>query len=312
MPPDAAISLDKVTKDFGTVRALEEINLVVEPNQVFGFIGPDGAGKTTAMRILSTVMRPTSGAASVFGYDVVNNPWPIKHRIGYMPQTFSLYRDLSVAENIAFYAGIYRVSKHLMSERIKWLLDFTGLGPFTDRVAMNLSGGMKQKLALACALIHEPDLLLLDEPTTGVDPLSRREFWRNIEGLVARGKTVFVSTPYMDEAERCHRISFINEGRIVREGSVEEIKRTVSWKQFGVRGAGLRDLLRILRERAGIIGVQLVGTVLRIQGDIELTKEKIIGMLPTTGKYEVEELHPSLEDVFAQILGSTKSGDRAV
>jgi len=311
MPPEYAIVLDKVIKEFGPVRALEGIDLAVEPNQVFGFIGPDGAGKTTAMRILATVMRPTSGTASVFGYNVSENPWPIKHRIGYMPQNFSLYRDLSVAENIAFYAGIYRVSGHLMAERIKWLLDFTGLEPFTDRVAMNLSGGMKQKLALACALIHEPDLLLLDEPTTGVDPLSRREFWKNIEGLVARGKTVFVSTPYMDEAERCHHISFINEGRIVREGSVAEIKQTVPWKQFGVRGPGLRGLLRLLRERPGIIGVQLVGTVLRIQGEIELTSEKILQMLPQTGKFEIEEIHPSLEDVFAQILGSAKSEDHA-
>lgn len=302
----AAIEIKNISKNFAGVRALSDLDLDVQYHQVFGLIGPDGAGKTTLMRILATVLKPNAGSARVFGYDLTSDSWSIKHRIGYMPQNFSLYRDLSVSENIAFYAGIYRVPKKKMAERLKWLLDFTGLGPFTGRTADALSGGMKQKLALACALIHEPDLLLLDEPTTGVDPVARREFWQNIEGLSTRGMTVFVSTPYMDEAERCHRIAFIDSGRIVREGSVDELKRNTPWKQFAVRGPELRALIRKIRAAPGVLGAQLVGAVIRIQGKLDLTAAEIRRALDDSEKYEIEEDRPGLEDIFAHLLDAAK------
>ena len=304
MTSEVAISVENLTKDFQNVRALDSINLEVNAHQVFGLIGPDGAGKTTLMRTLATLHEPTEGKTSVFGHNVVGDPWSIKSRIGYMPQSFSLYRDLSVAENIAFYAGIYHVPKKRMGERSAWLLDFTGLASFTERIADALSGGMKQKLALACALIHEPELLLLDEPTTGVDPISRRDFWRNIETLSSRGMTVFVSTPYMDEAERCHRIAFIDRGKIVREGDVEGIKSSVDWKQFAVRGPALRELNRRIKEMPGVSGAQLVGTVVRVQGVADMTSDRLRAMLPEPGSYTVEEVPTTLEDVFAGMLGS--------
>ncbi len=307
MTDESAITFDGVTRTFGDLKALDGMSLTVEPGRIYGLIGPDGAGKTTAMRILATVLKPTSGWASVFGHDVVRDPWPIKHRIGYMPQNFSLYLDLSVSENISFYAGIYRAPASEMSERVKWLLDFTGLEPFTGRLAEALSGGMKQKLALACALIHRPELLLLDEPTTGVDPVARREFWKNIENLSAQGLTVFVSTPYMDEADRCRRISFIDGGRIVREGEVDQLKKSAEWRQFIVRGPDLRKAQKAIKGGPGILGAQLVGTMLRVQAEPDMEPERLRKLLPGEG-HTVEESRPTLEDVFAYILGKTRSG----
>lgn len=306
MPDDLAIKFSGVVKKFKDVRALDGVGLNVAQNQIYGLIGPDGAGKTTAIRIMATLMYPTEGKATVLGNDVVMEPLPIKRRIGYMPQSFSLYRDLTVLENVSFYAGIYRVPKSEMAERVKNLLDFTGLGPFTERVADALSGGMKQKLALACTLIHEPELVLLDEPTTGVDPIARRQFWQILDGLVARGMTVFVSTPYMDEAERCHRVAFLDSGRVVREGTVEELKAARGWKLFAVRGTELRKLIGPLRVSPGVFAVQLLGTNLRVQATPDMTIERIKQSLPAKGPYEVEEIRPTLEDVFAHILAGDK------
>jgi len=202
-----------LTKKFENFTAVSEVNLKVKKGEIFGLVGPDGAGKTTTMRLLSTAMEQTSGEAKVLGMDVRKEEEKIRKRIGYLPQRFSLYGDLSVEENLDFFADLYQVKKELKEKRKKELLEFTQLASFCDRRAQHLSGGMQKKLALACCLIHEPEVLFLDEPTTGVDPVSRKEFWKILLHLPQL--TIFIATPYMDEAERCHRLAFIREGRIL-------------------------------------------------------------------------------------------------
>lgn len=303
---EQAISFESVSKSFNGVRALDGVSLTVPKGQVFGLIGPDGAGKTTAIRIMATLLMPDTGKASVLGFDVKMSAFEIKRRIGYMPQNFSLYRDLTVMENVEFYAGIYRVEKNLLKERVENLLDFTGLKPFTERVADALSGGMKQKLALACSLIHEPELVLLDEPTTGVDPVARRQFWKILDGLVARGMTVLVSTPYMDEAERCHRIAFMNKGKIVREGLVDELRTPRGWKLIVISGPHVRELTGNVKKAEGVLSAQPQGNSLRVQVREDVDLGAVKKYLPQNTAYIVEELKPSLEDVFANILSGSE------
>ena len=215
MMTEYAIETSGLTKAFGEVQAVDGLDLTVRSGEIYGLIGPDGAGKTTTMRMLAGVMAASGGEASVLGNDVVNNPESVKKDIAYMSQRFGLYEDLTVRENIDFYAELYLVNAEEKKERFERLMEFSRLSPFTGRLAGNLSGGMKQKLGLACALIHTPKLLLLDEPTNGVDPVSRREFWKILYELLREGVTIFVSTPYMDEADRCHRVGIMDAGRLL-------------------------------------------------------------------------------------------------
>jgi len=206
----------KLTKKFGTVDAVSALDLDIKEGEIFGLVGPDGAGKTTAMRLLTAILEPTSGDAWVCGSHIKEGPEEIKKNIAYMPQRFGLYGDLTVSENIDFYADIYSVPKDQRAERIEEFLAFSGLVPFRSRLARNLSGGMKQKLGLACALIHTPKVLFLDEPTNGVDPVSRREFWRILYRLLKDKVTIFLSTSYLDEAERCKRVGLMHKGKLLR------------------------------------------------------------------------------------------------
>lgn len=214
-PRPPAIALDHLTRAFGARLALRDISIAAEPASLTGIVGPDGAGKTTLMRILAGVLPPTSGDARLEGISVRSNPESVKRRIGYMSQRFGLYTDLTVAENIAFYADLYLVPRQERVRRLEQLYEFSGLAPFGDRLAGMLSGGMKQKLGLCCALIHEPSILLLDEPTFGVDPLSRHELWRFMHRMLAAGVTIFLSTSYLDEAERCDRVALLSEGHLL-------------------------------------------------------------------------------------------------
>jgi len=211
-----------LTKKFKEILAVSSLDLTVHKGEIFGLLGPDGAGKSTIMRMLSTVMMPTSGEASVLGMDVKKDEEKIRRRIGYMPQKFNLYGDLTVDENIEFFAQLYEVKKNDLEAVRKRTLDFTKLSPYRKRYARQLSGGMQKKLALATVLLHTPEILFLDEPTLGVDPLSRREFWRLLYGLP--DTTIFVTTPYMDEAERCSRIGLIREGKLLITDTPEQIK----------------------------------------------------------------------------------------
>ena len=217
-----AIEATGLTKLFKELAAVSKLDLSIRPQEIFGLLGPDGAGKTTTIRMLSTAMEQTEGEAKVLGMDVKHDEEKIRRKIGYMPQRFSLYRDLSVDENLEFFAEIFQVEQRVWQQKKGKLLDFTQLSPFKKRRAQNLSGGMQKKLALACSLIHTPEILFLDEPTTGVDPISRREFWRILHNLP--DMTIMLATPYMDEAERCHRVGLMREGKLLMVDTPNNIK----------------------------------------------------------------------------------------
>lgn len=259
-----ALDARGLCRDFGRVRAVDGVSLCVERGAVFGLLGPDGAGKSTLIRMLATVLSPDSGDALVFGESVVSAHRLVTPRIGYMSQRFSMYPDLSVAENLEFFARIRGVPAELRRTRAASLLESMGLSQFARRQAQHLSGGMKQKLMLASTLMHEPDLLLLDEPTTGVDPLSRREFWRIIADLQAAEKTVLVATPYMDEAERCTHIAFMDEGRLLHTGTPAEVKALVPGTLFEAAAPDPRAALAALCGTPGVTSAHLYGDVVRV------------------------------------------------
>jgi ABC-2 type transport system ATP-binding protein len=219
----AAVQVERVVKRFGAVTAVDDVSFAVPPGEIFGLIGPDGGGKTTLFRILATLLIPDSGSARALGHDVVTGLWDIRPRLGYMPGRFSLYPDLTVEENVRFYASVFGTTIEREYERIEPI--YSQLEPFRDRRAGALSGGMKQKLALSCALVHRPELLLLDEPTTGVDAVSRREFWEMLGDLRQSGLTIVVSTPYMDEADRCDRVALMHHGKILVTDTPERIRQ---------------------------------------------------------------------------------------
>jgi ABC-2 type transport system ATP-binding protein len=265
--PENAIAARELVHIFGrrgdTVTAVDGVTLDVVRGEVFGLLGPDGAGKSTLIRMLATVLSPTSGDATVFGASVTRDASAVKPRIGYMSQNFSLYPDLTVAENLDFFAELRGVPRAEKAARAARLLAFAGLEEFTGRQARNLSGGMKQKLALAATLIHEPDLIFLDEPTTGVDPVSRREFWRIIADLHGRGVTVFVATPYMDEAERCSRVAFMRSGRLEVVDTPAAVKRRLPGTLYEITAEQQRAAMTVLRGVAGIRSVSIHGDSLR-------------------------------------------------
>jgi ABC-2 type transport system ATP-binding protein len=269
-PPDlgAAISARGLVRTFGrhgqSVTAVDGVSLDVGRGEIFGLLGPDGAGKSTFIRMLATVLSPTSGDALVFGASVTREAGAVKPRIGYMSQAFSLYPDLTVAENLDFFAELRGVPRAEKAARAKRLLEFAALSDFTTRQARNLSGGMKQKLALAATLIHEPDLIFLDEPTTGVDPVSRREFWRIIADLHRRGVTVFVATPYMDEAERCSRVAFMRGGRLEVVDTPAAVKRRLPGTLYELDTPRQREAMNLLRATAGVRSVSVNGDSLRV------------------------------------------------
>lgn len=221
---ELAVSCENLTKTFGSLTAVDDVSIRIPKGKIFGFLGPNGSGKSTTIRMLCGMITPTSGSGTVLGYDIVKDAESIKHHIGYMSQKFSLYEDLTVAENLRFYAGVYGLSGKQAGERIAEMVEMAGLTGREKQLAGSLSGGWKQRLALSCALLHRPEMLILDEPTAGVDPVSRRVFWDVIHGLANEGITVLVSTHYMDEAETCDLIGFIFFGRMLAMGTPHEIK----------------------------------------------------------------------------------------
>jgi ABC-2 type transport system ATP-binding protein len=221
------IAVKNITKRFGDITAVDDLSFEVRKGEIFGIVGPDGAGKSTLLRMMSGILLPESGFVEINGKNIQSNLYRIKENLAYMPQRFGLYEDLTVEENIFFFGRLFGVSKKEIKERIPALYDFSRLEPFKDRLAGKLSGGMKQKLGLACSLIHSPDLILLDEPTNGVDPVSRREFWKILYTLLGDGVTIIVSTAYLDEAERCNRVAMMDKGKFIRNGKPSDIKKTI-------------------------------------------------------------------------------------
>lgn len=247
--------------------AIDTIDLTVESGQLYGLVGPDGAGKTTILRILSTVIKPTSGSAHLAGFDVIKQSEDVRALLGYMPQAFSLYPDLTVKENLKFFADINGVPAREQKQRIDELLEFARLTEFSTRRSENLSGGMRKKLALACALIHEPKILLLDEPTTGVDPVSRRELWHLLAKVIQQGVTVLISTPYMDEAERCSTVSIINQGRMLITGAPIELENQMPFQVVEVKARPRHALRAVADQTEGVLSWRAVGDRLRLSVD---------------------------------------------
>jgi ABC-2 type transport system ATP-binding protein len=298
-----AIETSGLSKSFGAVRALDGVDLQVREGEIFGLVGPDGAGKTTLIRLLSGIMRPHAGSATVLGTDVVADPETVKGQLGYMSQRFSLYQDLSVEENILFFQDLYRVPRPDRAERMRRLLEFSRLGPFRDRPAGKLSGGMKQKLGLCCALIHTPKILFLDEPTTGVDPISRRELWSLLYDLWHTGLTIVVSTPYMDEAERCTRIGFMEKGRIIRTGAPAQIIAEFPSEMAELASAQARPLVERIAALPSVRAVHPYGDRLHIAvSSYEQAAPAIENVARASGAtFALRRIRPSLEDVFLQL-----------
>ncbi len=299
------IETHNLTKRFKHVTAVDGLNLSIRRGEIFGLLGPDGAGKTTTIRMLCAIMDPSEGSARVAGFDTVREPEEIKKRIGYMPQQFSLYGDLTVLENLTFFADVFQVERQEREERIARLLDFARLTEFQKRRAAHLSGGMQKKLALACTLIHRPEIIFLDEPTTGVDPVSRREFWDILTELHVQGVTLFVSTPYMDEAERCSRVALMFEGSVIVCDVPERIKGLVEGELLELRPERLREASRIIGELPGVLEVQTYGDLLHVFVDDAARRAPAIQEALAGAGIAVQGLRqtrPRMEDAFISLI----------
>ncbi len=261
------IETNRLTRDYKSVRAVDGLTLSIAPGELFGLVGPDGAGKTTTLRLLAGLLDVTEGEATILGYDLKTQAEAIKPHVGYMAQQFSLYGELSVLENLQFFAELFDVSKEEQRERTERLLEFAGLTQFTDRRAANLSGGMQKKLALACTLIHQPEILLLDEPTTGVDPVSRREFWNILTELHVQGTTILVSTPYMDEADRCSRVGLMYAGKLVECDTPQAIRDRLEGEVIEVQAGDWRAALETVAGLEGVREAQTYGESLHLLVD---------------------------------------------
>jgi ABC-2 type transport system ATP-binding protein len=304
----SAIELRSVSKSYGEHVAVDGISLSVEKGEMFALVGPDGAGKTTTIRMLCGIVTPTSGTLTVCGFDVQKQAPEVKKRIGYLSQKFSLYSDLTVDENIEFFAEIHNVRNY--DARRNELLEFTRLTPFRDRFAENLSGGMKQKLALACTLIHTPDVIFLDEPTAGVDPVSRRDFWKILSGLLKTGITIFMTTPYLDEAERCTRVAMMNEGRLLMVDTPDRLKGRMRGTIVEVVCTEIRKAYFLLKAFPDVREVQAFGDRLNIVvGEQEADMPKVTSYLKKNSIRVTEwrAVPPSLENVFISLLSQQPS-----
>ena len=297
-----AIYIDGLKKSYGDINAVKGISFAVNKGEMFGLVGPDGAGKTTSIRILCGLIEPDGGSVTLLGDNLKTNKRKVQKKIGYLSQKFSLYGDLTVDENIEFFADIHGV-KHFQPRRDE-LLEFTRLTPFRTRLVDNLSGGMKQKLALACSLIHKPEIIFLDEPTTGVDPVSRRDFWKILSSLIKEGITIFMSTPYLDEAERCHRVALMNKGEIMSIDEPRKIKASIHKEIIEIVSPQARRAYKLVQQNMGN-EVQLFGDRINVVAD---SYEKEYGKIETLLKQNgvtiesSRSIPPSLENVFIHLV----------
>lgn len=315
---DFIIRTEKLTKRFHQITAVNALDLAVKQNEIFGLVGPDGAGKTTTIRLLAGIMDPTSGGATIAGFSLPKESERIKAHIGYMAQQFALYGDLTVLENLNFFADVFGVRGKIRRERLERLLNFARLTEFTGRPAGQLSGGMKKKLGLACALIHSPAILYLDEPTTGVDPVSRREFWDILAGLHVDGATILINTPYMDEAERCSRVGLMYNGRLIEHGSPPEIKALIPGELIEFRpestrlqGVGLlRQTHQILSRQTGVLEVQTYGDLIHVFVDSIARRRPQLEAALAAEQINLANFRqtlPRMEEAFISLIGKMEN-----
>ncbi len=301
-----AVVVNGLTKKFGSFTAVDQISFKVKKGEVFGFLGPNGAGKSTTIRMLCGLLKPTLGNAHVGGYDIAENPDEVKSKIGYMSQRFSLYEDLSVEQNINFYGGIYGLDNELLKIRKGWAIEMAGLIGKEQILAQALSGGWRQRLALGCSILHEPPILFLDEPTGGVDPVSRRKFWDLIYDLSTRGVTIFVTTHYMDEAEHCNTVGLIYSGKLIAIGSPTELKHNLDkYSFYEVICNNPIDAMELLRQQPWTVETSIFGSAFHIStlNDLNI-QSRIINIMEQSGMsvIKIENIIPSLEDVFIHLI----------
>ncbi len=302
-----AIRTDCLTKRFSGVTAVADLSFAVAPGELFGLIGPDGAGKTTTLRMLTAILDPTAGEAWVLGRHTVREAEAIKPAIGYMSQRFGLYPDLTVVENLEFFADLHEVPMRGRDEHFERLLAFGGLAPFRRRQAGNLSGGMKQKLGLACAMVHSPQVLFLDEPTNGVDPVSRRDFWKILSHLLQEGVTIVVTTAYLDEADRCHRVGLLHQGELIACDTPSRLRALMPGVLLEIRTGQPRLTARLLREQLAGVNVGLFGDRVHLVCADPVAAEaaaRAVLHRSEVAVLDIRTIEPSLEDVFIAILGN--------
>jgi ABC-2 type transport system ATP-binding protein len=306
-----AVAVEGLTREFGDLRAVSDLHFEVDAGELFGLVGPDGAGKTTTLRMLAGVLPPSAGDARVAGRSVAREPAAVRPHIAYMAQRFGLYEDLTVRENLDFYADLYRVPRSERPARLERLYEFSNLAEFEGRLAGNLSGGMKQKLSLSCALIHRPEILLLDEPTFGVDPISRRDLWLILHEMVASGVTVIVSTAYLDEAERCDRVAFLHQGDIIALDDPAALQRSLPGRVLEVRAADPRAARDALRSSGAVRRASLFGETVHALVARSTATDEVLGVLGGAGlqSAQVRQVEPSLEDVFIERVGAASTAD---
>ena len=294
------IQATNLTRKFGSLVAVDHLNLHVAKGEIVGLVGPDGAGKTTTMRMLTTLMDATEGEIRIAGRDVKEDPDWVKDQIGYMAQRFGLYQDLTVDENMIFYSDLFGIQGEERDKLITQYLKMTRMEPFRKRPAGKLSGGMKQKLALTCTLLHRPQILFLDEPTNGVDPVSRRDFWAILYRLVKDGLTVLVTTAYLDEAERCNRVGLMNNGRLIAMDTPKAVKRMLPEKSYEIAVKDLRAARERLTARADVLSAESSGPVLHVFANPDVSPETLLQGLPADAT--IHPVEPSLEDVFIAMM----------
>ncbi len=302
----AAIDVRGLNKHFGDKHVVRDLSLQVKRGEIYGFLGPNGSGKTTSIRMLCGLLRPDSGSGTCIGFDVIRETYAIKREVGYMTQRFSLWEDLTIRENLDFIARMYRVRNR--RRVVREVIDGLGLGARRDQLAGHLSGGWKQRLSLAACMLHQPQLLLLDEPTAGVDPQARRDFWDQIHELAAQGIAVLVSTHYMDEAERCHRLAYIFEGRLLATGTAAELVAQDKLVAWSVTGPDLSALAATLRSREGVQQVTAFGGALHVTGRDSAAIERTVRELSADTRHRWERIEPGLEDVFIDLMHNAANG----
>ena len=299
-----AIAVKDLTKRFGANTVVDHVSMTVQEGEIVGFLGPNGSGKTTTIRMMCGLLTPDEGSGTVLGYDVIADSRLIKNEVGYMTQRFSFYEDLTIAENLEFVARLYRLRP--VKAHVARTIEALGLTARRNQLSGTLSGGWKQRLALAACIMHSPKLLLLDEPTAGVDPKARREFWDQIHSLAGEGMTVLVSTHYMDEAERCHRINYISYGRLIASGTVNEVVTSSGLNTFIVHGRNLEKIGRRLIGQPGVEQVAPFGATLHVVGSDEFLLARTLKPLESEPGVRVAKGETSLEDVFIKLMGHSK------